>query len=280
VPAFTYLTREAAAAQDAGQTMSRLNLVFASGFLFPQRFLKQDYFRDVRTAFPGACFPRVPVTGSIDARAQALAAAIGTFRFPDPTAPIHIIGHSMGGLDARYALHRNISGVAARVASLSTIGTPHRGSPIADLLVPGGRQLRRRVYRAVRRATGSLGLRTGALGNLTTGYARQFNQEHPDIGNIPCFCYAGNRTETYLLRVAGVYIRNVGQTPAERESDGLVSVASASWKPLAEAPWSTDHLGQVGHTLTPPRFASRFPHLEALRRVIERASAAASSSAR
>jgi pimeloyl-ACP methyl ester carboxylesterase len=82
--------------------MSRLNLVFASGFLCPQRVLKQDYFRDVRTAFPGACFPRVPVTGSIDARGQALAAAIGAFRFPDPNAPIHIIGHSMGGLDAVY----------------------------------------------------------------------------------------------------------------------------------------------------------------------------------
>ena len=183
----------------------------------------------------------------------------------------------MGGLDARYALHRNISGVAARVASLSTIGTPHRGSPIADLIVgpaPGGRQLRRRVYRAVRRAAGGLGLRTGALGNLTTGYARQFNQEHPDIGDIPCFCYAGNRPKAYLLRVAGAYIRDVGQTPAERENDGLVSVASASWKPLAEAPWPTDHLGEVGHTLSPPRFASRFPHLEALRRVIERAHAA------
>lgn len=262
---------------------SRLNLVFASGFLFPQRFLKQDYFRDVRTAFPGACFPRVPVTGSIDARAQALAAAIGAFRFPDPSARIHIIAHSMGGLDARYALHRNISGVAARVASLSTIGTPHRGSPIADLIVgpaPGGRELRRRLYRVVRGAAGGLGLRAGALGNLTTGYARQFNQEHPDIGGIPCFCYAGNRTEAYLLRVAGAYIRDVGQTPAERENDGLVSVASASWKPLAEAPWPADHLGEVGHSLTPPRFASRFPHLEALRRVIERASAAASGPAR
>ena len=255
-----------------------MNLVFASGFLFPQRFVGQDYFRGVRTAFPGACFPRVPVTGSIDARAEALAAAIGAFRFPDPSAPIHIIGHSMGGLDARYTLHRNISGVAARVASLSTIGTPHRGSPIADLIVgpgPGGRQVRRRVYRAVRRGARALGLRTGALADLTTGYARQFNDEHPDIGDIPCFCYAGHRAEAYLLRVTGAYIRDVGRTPAERENDGLVSVASAAWKPLAERPWPTDHLGEVGRSLTPPRFASRFAHLEALRRVVERANAAA-----
>jgi len=248
--------------------------VFASGFLFPQRLFGQEYFREVRTAFPGACFPRVPVTGSIDARARVFAAAIAAFRFPDPHAPIHIVGHSMGGLDARCALHENFAGIAARVASLSTIGTPHHGSPVADLVVgpePGRRHMRRWVYRAVRRAAGLLGLPTGGLANLTTGYARQFNAEHPDIGDIPCFCYAGNRPKAYLLRVAGAYIRDVGQTPTERENDGLVSVASASWKPLAEAPWPTDHLGEVGHTLSPPRFASRFPHLEALRRVIERA---------
>ena len=259
-----------------------VNLVFASGFLVPQRFLKQEYFRGARVAFPDACFPRVPVTGSIDARARALAAAIRDFRFPDPGAPIHIIGHSMGGLDARYVLCRNIAGVAARVASLSTIGTPHRGTPVADLIVgpaPGGRQLRQRAYRTVRRAAGRLGLRTGALGNLTTGYAREFNQEYPDIGNIPCFCYAGNRPEAYVLRLIGAYLRDVGETPAERENDGLVSVASASWTPLAEKPWPTDHLGEVGHSLTPPRFASRFPHLEALRRVIERARAATSDRA-
>jgi hypothetical protein len=84
----------------------------------------------------------------------------------------------------------------------------------------------------------------------------------------------------YLLRVTGAYIRDVGQTPAERENDGLVSVASASWRPLAEAPWPADHLGEVGRSFAPPRFASPFPHLEALRRVIARARAAASGQAR
>ena len=70
------------------------------------------------------------------------------------------------------------------------------------------------------------------------------------------------------------YIRRVGRSPAERENDGLVSVASASWTPLAEEPWRTDHLGAVGHSLVPPSFASDFPHIEALRRVVKRASGA------
>ena len=256
-----------------------MNLVFASGFLIPQRFLGQDYFRGARAAFPGACFPRVPVLGSIDARARALAREIAGFAFADSGERIHVIAHSMGGLDARCVLHRNMSGLASRVASLSTIATPHRGSPIADLLVgpaPGMLDLRRVVYGALSRAlAAAFGLHTEALGHLTTAYARQFNESHPDIGDIPCYCYAGKGAEAYPLRATSAYIRNAGRIREERENDGLVSVASASWRPLAEPPWSADHLGEVGHSLTPPSFAAAFPHLEALRRIVGRATGAA-----
>jgi triacylglycerol lipase len=251
-----------------------VNLVFASGFLFPQRLLHHDYFRGVGAAFPGACFPRVPLTASIDARARALAAEIARHRFPDPDGPLHVVGHSMGGLDARYLLHRDLDGLAGRIASLSTIGTPHRGSPIADFLVgpePDRRTVRRRLYCGLRRVMGVLGLRSGAMDNLTSGYARRFNEAHPDTRGVPCHCYAGVGAEALLLRMTSAYIRDVGQSPEERDNDGLVTVASAAWQPLAEPPWPTDHLGAVGHSLVPPRFASCFPHLEALRRVVARA---------
>lgn len=49
---------------------------------------------------------------------------------------VHIIAHSMGGLDARYVIAKlsNKDGVpyARLVASLTTISTPHRGSAFAD----------------------------------------------------------------------------------------------------------------------------------------------------
>lgn len=254
-----------------------MNLVFAAGFLFPQRLFGQDYFRDVKAAYPRACFPDVPITASIADRADALARAIVAFDFPERGAAIHLVGHSMGGLDARYALYRNLHGLADRVASLSTIGTPHRGSPIADLIEgpEDAGAVRSMVAAIARRAAGVLGFAMGGLGNLTTAYARRFDAECPDIGGIPCFCYAGDRTEMYLLRAMGAYIRRVGRTPDERVNDGMVSLASAAWVPLAEPPWPADHFGEVGRTLMPPRFASPFPHLDALRRVIARAAAAA-----
>ncbi len=47
---------------------------------------------------------------------------------------VHIVGHSLGGLMARYYVQR--LGGDARVDTLVTLGTPHRGSKIAHLLPP------------------------------------------------------------------------------------------------------------------------------------------------
>src|SRR5215510_6280544 len=82
---------------------------------------------------------------------------------------VHIIAHSMGGLDARYLLCNNLYGLGAldRVVSLSTISTPHRGSQVADLLVGAEPNLidpRRFAYEIVRYTLRQfLAIDTGAL---------------------------------------------------------------------------------------------------------------------
>src|SRR5271170_7975990 len=53
----------------------------------------------------------------------------------DPTQKTHIIAHSMGGLDSRWILSpANPNAIQAPIRSLTTISTPHLGSPIADLI--------------------------------------------------------------------------------------------------------------------------------------------------
>ena len=47
-----------------------------------------------------------------------------------PKEPVHLFAHSMGGLDARYMISR--LGMADRVLTLTSIGTPHRGTAFAD----------------------------------------------------------------------------------------------------------------------------------------------------
>src|SRR5262245_29941428 len=71
--------------------------------------------------------PRMSPTRGVAERAEQLK------QFLDrelPAKPVHLIAHSMGGLDSRYLITH--LGMAERVRSLTTIGTPHRGSPFAD----------------------------------------------------------------------------------------------------------------------------------------------------
>jgi len=49
---------------------------------------------------------------------------------------VHVIAHSMGGLDARHALFNfKDAKFHEKVASLTTVATPHHGSPAADAVV-------------------------------------------------------------------------------------------------------------------------------------------------
>ena len=43
-----------------------------------------------------------------------------------PQEPVHVLAHSMGGLDSRFMI--SSLGMAQRVLTLTTLGTPHRGS--------------------------------------------------------------------------------------------------------------------------------------------------------
>jgi len=73
----------------------------------------------------------------------------------DPAQKTHIIAHSMGGLDSRYLLSPdNPTPNRMPIRSLTTIGTPHFGSPIADAvdnpLTP------QEVKRAIEAVTGQI----------------------------------------------------------------------------------------------------------------------------
>ena len=249
-----------------------MNLVFASGVLVPQHILGLDYFRGAHAAFPGALFPAVPVTSSLDARAEALAQQIDA---AFPVGPIHVVAHSMGGLDTRCLLSRNLRGLGApgRLASLSTISTPHRGSPIADLLVgpkPGGLGFRPFVYTLLCHAFDHLQVPLEALGELTTGSTAQFNNSHPDLPHVRYVSYAGDRADSIVLKPAHLYLESIGESDDERTNDGIVSLASASWGECISPRWPTDHFGEVGYNLNSPTLHSAFDHIAAYHDIIRR----------
>ncbi len=252
-----------------------MGVVFAAGFLVPQHLVGKDYFRGAAAAFPGALFPDVPPVADVPTRANALAQKIHA---AFPSGPIHIVAHSMAGLDSRFLLSNNLLGLAdpGRVASLSTIATPHWGSPIADLLVgpePSALDPRWFIYQVQVQLAAELGQPVGGLGDLTSGYARDFNARYPSVPHVNYFSYAGSGMESFLLKGSHAYIELTGVTQDAKANDGLVSVQSASWTPLVELPWPTDHLGEVGYNLSAPDLVSSFDHLAAYRRILSHAGA-------
>src|SRR5262245_41809375 len=114
----------------------RSPIVLAHGLLGYDRWRVGNY--TLREYFPGighriesagnrVLRARTCPTGTVRHRAAELKAFLDRI---SPHEPVHIIAHSMGGLDARYFISK--LGGADRVLSLTTVGTPHRGSPFAD----------------------------------------------------------------------------------------------------------------------------------------------------
>ncbi|HET8614494.1 MAG TPA: alpha/beta fold hydrolase [Actinomycetales bacterium] len=83
-----------------------------------------------------------PLTGDVRAAARDLAERVEQLVADTGYERVHVIGHSLGGLIARYYVQR--LGGHERVHSLVTLGTPHGGTSAARLLPATtlGRQLR------------------------------------------------------------------------------------------------------------------------------------------
>ena len=111
--------------------MPSLPIVLAHGYLGFGTLGPLNYFNNVASILQAAgathvFAPDVPPKGTLQARSAQLAQAIGD-HFHDQK--VHVVAHSMGGLDARSL----IAGGATNIASLTTLGTPFRGTLVADV---------------------------------------------------------------------------------------------------------------------------------------------------
>lgn len=195
-----------------------------------------DYFRGIAKHLESlgchAHAVRLPAAASVPERAQELVAAIEALPHPR----IDLIAHSLGGLDARYALSR--LGLAKRVRALVTVGTPHRGTPLADLAFKGPLVWAHRIIRA-------LGVPLAALEWLGTDALAKFNAEVPDVPGVRYACVVGgmhgkSNAIPLALAPAHAYLRRVSGP-----NDGLVPISSQYWgETLAEI--EADHFAQIG----------------------------------
>lgn len=211
------------------------------------------YFHKVDRALMRGGAPEVlsaslPPTGSIEARATALRqfldVRLGQGR-------CHLLAHSMGGLDARFYLTH--MGGAERVVSLTTLGTPHRGSPIAEVALDvllnryaalmhrfGITSEFRRIFR-----------RMAAHRDLRPSACARFNVDTPDMPGVAYFSYGGAppaEAVHWIFRITHeILVRQYGQTV----NDGLVGLDSARWTGWQGAV-AADHLSMTGWQLFEP----------------------------
>lgn len=150
-----------------------------------------------------------------------------------PGEPLHLIGHSMGGLDCRYLTSR--LGFGPRVLTLTTIGTPHRGSAFADWGIG-------RLERLLKPLLEFFDVPHQAFYDLTTKSCVRFNDEVPDLPNVRYFAVAGRFDGNWLNPEWQLSYRIVHE--AEGPNDGVVSLASATYGERIEV-WTGDHLSLV-----------------------------------
>jgi alpha/beta hydrolase family protein len=163
--------------------------------------------------------------------------------------PLILIGHSQGGMDARFLVSR--LGYADRVRAVVTIATPHHGSPLADValgLAPGP------VQDAVDALIGTLGWSLDGAREVTVDYMEHvFNPTVPDAPGVTYWSFSG-RAAPFAIGSQNGWLHSpllASWTFLDAEagaSDGIVPEKSAHWGTfLGSLP--ADHLGEVDQPL-------------------------------
>jgi triacylglycerol lipase len=249
-----------------------MNIVLVPGLFGFDRLGPVEYFNGVASyleqTFPGLHVKAATTNplGSVANRADILAQQIGLLFGPEE---VHLVAHSMGGLDARFLVSHNLA-VGAQVSTIVTIATPHSGSPVATLL---DRDNPLNVLAGLGNAyINELRINVNAINDLSEQGAALLNQQCPDDPHIRYLEIAGTGRDGPIptsLFLAPTYL--FVQTKAGI-NDGVVPLSSAQRNRPLFASWAGDHNDLVGHDLDGPTPLSvpKFDYLAAYADVIRR----------
>ncbi len=269
-----------------------MNIVLVHGILGFREELGIEYFNGVAERLEDlghkVLAPQLNATGTILERGEQLRGLIWVAFGDgglDPDARTHIIGHSQGGLDSRFVLspgnpNTNAGNdLSSRITSLSTIGSPHQGSRVADLLAGDDLDgvLGSLTRDGVADLLKALRIDPDALLDLGTASMEQFNKDYPDNPAVHYFSVAGQgragpTPASRLLLGLHDYVKRV----TGEENDGLVTVSSAERWGASWPAWPADHVDEIGHDLDrPPEFGPPpgFKYLAKYDAIVNRVSA-------
>ncbi len=167
--------------------------------------------------------------GSIESNAKRIAASLDEALRASGAEKVNIIAHSKGGLEARYLI--STMGYADKVASLTTVSTPHNGSVTVDKLIKYTRPAVKLGCRAVDlwyRLTGDKNPDTySCVTSFETANAEIFNRQNPDSDKVYYQSYAcamKKPSSDILMGVTWMVVNSF-----EGENDGLLPPSAVKW---------------------------------------------------
>ncbi|MDF3819332.1 lipase [Leptospira sp. 96542] len=215
--------------------------------------------------------PGKSAANSNEVRAGQLKTAILAYAAANNySGKFHILGHSQGGLDSRYMV-ANL-GMSGKTSTLTTLNTPHHGSPIADIvkgvlpswLQPFVASVIETLVKIVYGGTNQQNA-LAALASLSKEGLASFNNYTPNKSGVKYYSYGSYITIPDLIQhplmgivypacAAGGLFQGQGST-----NDGLVPFTSQKWGTWKGGPsygiftTGIDHL-QASNTLNSGSF--------------------------
>ena len=142
---------------------------------------------------------------------------------------VNIIAHSKGGLEARYMI--SSLGMSEKVASLTTVATPHRGSKTVDLFLKLPRVFFKVAAFFANIAGRCLGDKTpdfyAVSIHLSTEHLTEFNRRNPDADSVYYQSYGAvmrNAFSDIIFFCSHIIVYLI-----EGKNDGIVSLESSKW---------------------------------------------------
>ncbi|MGO1001752.1 lipase family alpha/beta hydrolase [Lysobacter sp. CA196] len=209
---------------------------------------------------------QVAATQSNEVRGEALIDQLEHLQALHGYGKFNLIGHSQGGPTARYVA----SVRPDLVASMTSVGSPHAGSKVADFVgtaLPAGSPLRPLVASFVNAFAGLIGLLSGsddtqdslaALAALESAGSARFNARYPQgapttacgsgaarVNGIHYYSLGGTSRGTHLLDASDVAMVAGGLLFGGEANDGLVGRCSSHWGQVIRDDYGWNHLDEV-----------------------------------
>jgi len=253
-------------------TQTRYPIVLVHGLLGFDALGPVQYFygvpADLRAGGAVVYTASVSQSNSTEVRGEQLLKELQTLKARYGHAKFNLVGHSHGGNTIRY-----VAAVAPElVASVTTMGTPHQGSKVADGLgaITSGTGTQGAVAAVVNGLSSLIATLSGSSGNpqnalaslksLSTAGAADFNRRFPQgaptsscgsgpgvVNGIRYYSMGGTSVATNLFDAGDGFLVASSVFFGFEANDGLVGRCSNHWGQVLRDDYGWNHIDEINH---------------------------------